>query len=105
MRIGIIGGGKVGTALGAACLRAGHHPVVLSRDAGKAPPGLPTAPLAPLAGADAYLVATPYAAAVAALGVVQPGAVPVIDATNPLAMGPDGLGLSLGYTTSAAEEI
>jgi predicted dinucleotide-binding enzyme len=64
-----------------------------------------SAPLGPLAGAEAYILATPYAAAVEAVRAVRPGEVPVLDATNPLAMGPDGLGLALGHATSGAEEI
>ncbi|MGG5820644.1 NADPH-dependent F420 reductase [Falsiroseomonas sp. HW251] len=108
MRIGIIGGGNVGTALAGAFARAGHAPVLLRRDPaapGAAPGATPSAPLAPLDGAEAYVLATPYAAAVGALSAVRPGAVPVIDATNPLEMGADGLGLSIGHSTSAAEEI
>jgi predicted dinucleotide-binding enzyme len=105
MRIGIIGGGNVGGALAAALQRAGHAPVLLLRDPAKAPTGVPAAPLGPLEGAGAYILATPYDAAVAALAAVRPGAVPVLDATNPLAMGPDGLGLTVGHATSGAEEI
>jgi predicted dinucleotide-binding enzyme len=106
MRIGIIGGGNVGGALAGALRRAGHAPVLLLRNpAGAAPGGLPAAPLGPLPGAEAYILATPYAAAVDALAAVRPGAVPVLDATNPLAMGPDGLGLAIGHATSGAEEI
>ncbi len=105
MRIGIIGGGNVGRALAGAFKRDGHDPVLLKRDPAAAPEGIAVAPVAPLAGAEAYVLATPYAAAVAALQACAPGAVPVLDATNPLAMGPGGLGLSLGHSTSGAEEI
>jgi len=106
MRIGIIGGGNVGKALAGALQRAGHAPVLLLRDPAKAPPdGMAAAPLAALPGAEAYVLATPYAAAVTALAAVQPAGVPVLDATNPLAMGPEGLGLSVGHSSSGAEEI
>ena len=105
MRIGIIGGGNVGRALASAFARDGHAPVLLKRDPAGASGDVPAAPLAPLEGAGAYVLATPYAAAADALRACAPGTVPVLDATNPLAMGPGGLGLSLGHSTSGAEEI
>jgi predicted dinucleotide-binding enzyme len=104
MRIGIIGGGKVGMALGTALRRAGHEAVLLRRDPA-APGELPAAPLGPLERAGAYILATPYAAAAEALAACRTGAVPVLDATNPLTMGPDGLALAIGHATSGAEEI
>jgi predicted dinucleotide-binding enzyme len=100
MRIGIIGGGNVGQALAGALRRAGHDPILLLRD-----PGPEDAPLAPLDGAAAYILAVPFGAAAEALAAVAPGSTPVLDATNPLAMSPDGLGLSLGFDDSGAERI
>ncbi len=100
MRIGIIGGGNVGQALAAALRRAGHAPILLLRN-----PGPEDAPLAPLADAAAYILAVPFDAAAEALAAVAPGGIPVLDATNPLAMGPEGLGLSLGFDDSGAERI
>lgn len=100
MRIGIIGGGNVGQALATALKRAGHAPILLLRN-----PGPEDAPLAPLHDAAAYILAVPFGAATEALAAVAPGEVPMLDATNPLAMGPDGLGLSLGFDDSGAERI
>ncbi len=106
MRIGIIGGGNVGLALSLALRRAGHLPTLLLRDPTRdSGSGAAIAPLGPLPAAEAYILATPYAAAMEALTTCQPGDVPVLDATNPLAMGPEGLGLALGFDDSGAERI
>lgn len=104
MRIGIIGGGHVGQALALALRRAGHQPTLLLRDLARGG-GDALAPLAPLPGAEAYILATPHAAAEEALTAVVPGTAPELDATNPLAMGPDGLGLAFGFDDSGAERI
>lgn len=57
-------------------------------------------------GAEVVVLATPHAAAVPALRALGDltGAI-VIDCTNPLAVGPGGLHLTIGYETSGAEEI
>ena len=90
---------------------AGHQVSVTARDAAKAAqvaadhPGAQAVLAAgAAAGADAIVLATGYADAAAALSSVGDltGSV-VLDITNPLTA--DYMGLTLGYSTSAAEEI
>lgn len=109
MRIAIIGAGNVGGALGRAWHAEGHDVVWGVRDAARYP-DLPADrladPVAAVAGADVIVLATPWPAteaAIAALGDLT-GRV-VIDTTNPLRMGADGLELSLGFDTSAGELV
>jgi predicted dinucleotide-binding enzyme len=110
LRILIIGAGHVGAALGLGWLAVGHDVLFAVKDpaSGKYD-SLPRDRLveanAPH-GADIVVLATPYAAAVPALEVIG-GArgLTVIDCTNPLGMGPDGLHLTLGFDTSGAEAI
>ena len=91
--------------------RAGHQVSVTARDAAKAAqvaaanPGAKAVPAAGAAeGADAVVLATGYGDAVAALrGVGNLAGTVVIDITNPLTA--DYSGLTLGHSTSAAEEI
>jgi 8-hydroxy-5-deazaflavin:NADPH oxidoreductase len=57
-------------------------------------------------GADAIVLATPWQATEAAireLGNLKDRV--VIDCTNPLGMGPDGLHLTVGHTTSGGEQV
>lgn len=111
MKITVIGAGNMGSAFVKQLTRAGHHVSVTARDATKAASvaaahsgaqAVPSAGAA--AGADAVILATAYGDAVTALeqaGDLQ-GKV-VIDITNPLTA--DYMGLTLGHSTSAAEEI
>ena len=57
-------------------------------------------------GADIVVIATPWPATEAAVkGLGSLSGKIVIDCTNPLGMGPDGLQLVLGFTTSAGEQV
>lgn len=111
MNITIIGTGNMGTAFAKQLVRAGHQVSITSRDIAKAAQvaathqGAKPVSIADAAnGADAIVLATGYDSAVAALNSVGnlQGKV-VIDITNPLT--PDYMGLTLGHSTSAAEEI
>jgi 8-hydroxy-5-deazaflavin:NADPH oxidoreductase len=111
MKVTVIGAGNMGSAFVRQLVRAGHQVSVSARDAAKATqvaaahPGAVAVPAADAAhGADIVVLATGYGDAVAALNTahVQPGQV-VVDITNPLT--PDYMGLTLGHTSSAAEEI
>jgi hypothetical protein len=64
------------------------------------------APAAAAAAAEVVALALPWAAVEAAARDLGPlaGKV-VIDCTNPLAMGPGGLGLERGFTTSGGEAV
>lgn len=109
MNVTLIGTGNMGSALAKQITAAGHSLVVTGRDAGKAS-ALAAAVNATSrnqsssADADIVIVATGYGDAVAALrdaGDLR-GKV-IVDITNPLTA--DFMGLTLGHTTSAAEEI
>ncbi len=111
MKITVIGAGNMGSAFVKQLTRAGHQVSVTARDAVKAAkvaaehPGAKAVAVAGSAqGADAIVVATAYADAAIALRAagVQPGQT-VIDITNPLTA--DYTGLTIGHSTSAAEEI
>lgn len=111
MNILVIGAGNMGAAFVKQLTRAGHKVAVTARNLEKAQavaaanPGT-TAVAATNAAAQTEVVvlATGYADAVSALQSVGDltGKV-VIDITNPLTA--DFMGLTLGYSTSAAEEI
>ena len=111
MKVTVIGAGNMGSAFVRQLTRAGHQVSVTARDGAKAAavaaahPGAKAVATAGAAqGADAVVLATGYGDAAAALpsvGDLQ-GKV-VIDITNPLTA--DYMGLTLGHSTSAAEEI
>lgn len=111
MKVTVIGAGNMGSAFVKQLTRAGHQVSVTARDSAKAAqlaaahPGAKAVPAAgAAAGADAVVLATGYGDAVAALRAV--GDLKdkvVIDITNPLTA--DYMGLTIGHTTSAAEEI
>ncbi len=118
MKIGIIGAGNVGGTLGRILTKKGHQIVFGVRDpqsskvkaavestGGKA---LAATVQEAASHGEVLILATPWNAtqdALAAAGNLT-GKI-IIDATNPIAMTPAGLaaGLTIGYTTSAAEEI
>jgi len=111
VKITVIGAGNMGSAFVKQLTRAGHQVRVTARSAEKARqvaaanPGAVAADAAnAVADADAIVLATAYGDAVNALKSVGElrGKV-VIDITNPLTA--DYMGLTLGHTTSAAEEI
>lgn len=111
MKITVIGAGNMGAAFVKQLVRTGHDVSVTARDTAKAAtvaaanPGAKAVSVAgAAAGADVVVLATGYADAVNALKTVGnlQGKV-VIDITNPLTA--DFMGLTLGHSTSAAEEI
>lgn len=99
MRIGIIGRGRVGSAVAQGWKTAGHDVQQIGRDADTPPTEL-------AAWADIVVLSVPWAAVEEVAGAISPavGKV-VIDCTNPIAMNPDGMGLALGHTTSAGERL
>lgn len=112
MKIGIIGAGAVAGSLGPAWAKAGHeiffsfsrtpeHPRELAEAVG----GLYGSAAEAVEFGDLVALTVPYTAvdeAFEATGEIGAGKI-LIDCTNPLL--PDRSGLSVGYTTSAAEEI
>jgi 8-hydroxy-5-deazaflavin:NADPH oxidoreductase len=111
MKVTVIGAGNMGSAFVKQLVRAGHQVSVTARDGAKAaqvaaanPGAKAVATACAAAGADAVVLATGYADAAGALQAVGDlqGKV-VIDITNPLTA--DYMGLTLGHSTSAAEEI
>lgn len=111
MNITLIGAGNMGSAFVKQLTRAGHAVRITARDLAKAqtlaaahPGATAAAAKEALAGSDVVIVATGYADAVPALRSLGSldGKV-VIDITNPLTA--DYMGLTLGHSTSAAEEI
>ncbi len=117
MRVAIIGAGSVGGTLGTAWAQKAGHDVffgvnnpksektqaLLRTLGGKARAGN----AAEAAGfGEIIVLATPWNAAEAAIRAMGDlsGRI-VLDATNPLAMGPDGLGLAIGHSTSAGEKV
>ncbi len=100
MKIAVVGKGNMGSSLAELAKKAGHQVVVGSRD-----PKQPV--LNAVKGADIIILAVPYGEALALadnkeVGKTIAGKV-LIDITNPLA--PDYMSLTVGHTTSAAEEI
>jgi len=117
MKLAIIGAGNVGGTLGTAwAQKAGHEIFFGVRDAkadkvqiligalgGKARAGTPAEAAR---FADVIVLTVPWNAAEAALNEMGDlGGKILLDATNPLAMGPDGLGLAIGHSISAGEKV
>lgn len=111
MKVLVIGAGNMGSAFVKQLSAAGHQVSVTARDLAKAQAvaaahtgAVAVAASNASAGADVVVLATGYADAVNALGSVGDlsGKV-VIDITNPLTA--DYMGLTLGHSTSASEEI
>ena len=111
MNILILGAGNMGAAFAKQLSRAGHQVTVTARNLEKAQavaaanPGAQAVATANAAAAfDVIVLATGYADAAPALQSLGSlsGKV-VIDITNPLTA--DYMGLTLGHSTSAAEEI
>ena len=107
----VIGAGNMGAAFVKQLTRAGHQVTVTARNLEKAqavaqanPGAVAVAPAGAAASADAIVLATGYGDAVTALQSLGDlnGKV-VIDITNPLTA--DYMGLTLGHSTSASEEI
>lgn len=111
MNITIIGAGNMASGLVKQLAKAGHQIRITSRDGAKAQAlasghaNVSAAPAAEALGrSDVVIVATGFADAVPALRSLGDitGKV-VVDITNPLTA--DYMGLTIGHTTSAAEEI
>lgn len=111
MKVTVIGTGNMGSAFVKQLAKAGHQIRVTGRDLAKAqalasshPNTSAVPPAQALGDSEAVIVATGYADAVPALRALGDlsGKV-VIDITNPLTA--DYMGLTLGHSTSAAEEI
>jgi hypothetical protein len=117
MKLAIIGAGDVGGTLGTAWARKGGHEVffgvtnprsdktqaLLKSIGGTARAG--TAAEAAAFG-DIIVLATPWhatEAAIRSMGDLK-GRI-VIDCTNPLAIGPAGLGLEIGHSVSGGEKV
>jgi predicted dinucleotide-binding enzyme len=117
MKLAIVGAGNVGGALGTAwAQKAGHEVCFGVRDpkadktqallraiGGKARAG--TAAEAAVF-ADIIVLSTPWPAteaAIRSMGNLK-GKI-LLDATNPLAMGPNGLGLEIGHGISGGEKV
>lgn len=111
MKVTVIGTGNMGSAFVKQLAKAGHQVRVTGRDLAKAR-ALASAhdrvvaepPANALGDSEVVIVATGYADAVPALRALGDlrGKV-VVDISNPLTA--DYMGLTLGHTTSAAEEI
>jgi len=111
MRIAIIGAGNVGSALGHGWLGAGEDVVFgVPNPAESKYDALPRerlrTPLEAARNAEIVVLATPWQVtetAVKSLGDLS-GKI-IIDCTNPLRMGPNGLELALGHSTSGGEQV
>ena len=111
MKVLILGAGNMGAAFVKQLLKAGHQVSVTARSLEKAqtlavanPGATAVAAANAAASADVVVLATAYADAIPALKSIGSlsGKV-VIDISNPLT--PDYMGLTLGFNTSASEEI
>jgi len=116
MTIAIIGAGNVGGALGANWAQKGRDVVFGVRDpkadktqallraiGGKASAA---SPAEAAAAADAIVLSTPWPAteaAIRSMGDLK-GKI-VLDATNPLTRGPDGIALEIGHSISGGEKV
>jgi predicted dinucleotide-binding enzyme len=111
MRLAIIGAGNVGAALGGAWSAKGHDVVYGVPDPQKPkyaalPRGAVMRGSQAVKGADAIVLATPWRATEAALRELGDlNSRLIIDCTNPIVMGPEGLHLALGHTASAGEQV
>jgi len=111
MRIAVIGAGSVGSTLGQAWLLRGEDVTwglrnPLDPKHAALPKGRVKPPAEAARDADVVVLATPWPATEAAVkGLGSLANKIVIDCTNPLGMGPDGLQLVLGFNTSAGEQV
>ena len=111
MRIAIIGAGSVGATLGQAWIRHGEDVTWGLRNPadpkyGSLPKQRVKRAEEAVKDAEVVVIATPWSATEAAIKSIGSLADKiVIDCTNPLGMGPDGLQLILGFNTSAGEQV
>jgi 8-hydroxy-5-deazaflavin:NADPH oxidoreductase len=113
MKLGILGSGKVGSALGAWAAKAGYQVAFTARNeshareaaqhAGHHAKALPLREL--IDESELILLTLPYAEVKKALNPMREhlGRKIIVDVTNPIT--PDHKALVLGHTTSGAEEI
>lgn len=116
MKVAVIGSGRVGSVLGSRWAASGHKVTFGVRDpdsekvqavlasAGENAQAANVKEAA--AGADVVVLAVPWQAAEDAVRAADnlEGKV-VVDCTNPIVMEGHSMGLALGHTTSAAEQI
>ena len=117
MKIAIIGAGNVGGTLGTAWAQKAGHDIVfgvrdpkaekiqtlLARIGGKARAG---SPAEAAAAGDVIVLSTPWPAteaAIRSLGNIK-GKL-ILDTTNPLTRGADGISLEIGHSISAGEKV
>ena len=114
MQITIIGSGNIGGGLARAWCRAGHTVTLGARDPADAELvalceqiGARAVPVADsISGADVVVFAMPFAALDAVIAATGDLAgVTVIDCTNAVTRGPQGMALAYGHTTSSAEQL
>lgn len=114
--IAIIGAGAVGSAVGGNWAAKGHTVIYGVRDpqgdkvravvAVSGPNASAATPAEAAARADAVVLATPWGAAEDAVGSLGDlGGKLLMDATNPLTMGPEGFSLEIGHTVSGGERV
>jgi predicted dinucleotide-binding enzyme len=107
MKIAIIGAGSVGQALAMGWRKAGHDVRFGVRDTSRDRGEIPAVSVADaVAASEIVVMATPWPdtrAAIESAGDLT-GRI-VIDCTNPLGGGPQGLHLVVGFETSAGEQV
>lgn len=114
MQIAIIGSGNIGGGLGRAWRRAGHAVTFGARDVEEPElvalceeTGATAASVAQaVRGAEVVTLAMPYGAlddVIAQTGDLA--GITVIDCTNAVTRGPDGMTLQFGHTTSSGEQV
>nr|WP_321239263.1 NAD(P)-binding domain-containing protein [uncultured Tolumonas sp.] len=109
MKITVIGSGNMGSAFVKQLTQAGHEVFITSRNAAKAQElaatyGASVVDADAAAKADVLVLATSFNDAVPALAALGDiSGKTVIDITNPLTA--DYMGLTIGHSTSAAEQI
>jgi predicted dinucleotide-binding enzyme len=116
MKIAIIGAGNVGGALGANWAQKGHDVAFGVRDpkaektqavvAKAGAKARAASPADAAESADVIVLSTPWPtteAAIRSMGSLK-GKI-VLDATNPLTRGPDGIALEIGHSISAGEKV
>lgn len=114
MQIAIIGSGNIGGGLGRAWRRAGHDVTFGARDPQEAElaalcqeTGARAATITDsVKGAEVVVLAMPWAAVDSVLAAVGDLAgITVIDCTNAVKRGPQGMSLEYGHTTSSSEVL
>ena len=118
MKIGILGTGVVGNALGKGFLTLGHEVMMGAREAGNekaaafAAAGGAKASAGTFAEASAFgdwivlaTLGTANESAIRQAGVERFAGKIVLDTTNPLAFGPNGPALSVGWSDSGGEQV